>query len=49
MRFSELLPHTAKWMNKIGLVRTMHHDHNDHGRGSYWMFTGYPYPGSVPT
>ncbi len=26
----------------------MAHDHNDHGRGSYWMFTGYQYPGSVP-
>ena len=47
VRFSELLPRTAKWMNKIGLVRTMAHDHNDHGRGSYWMFTGQPYPGSV--
>lgn len=48
VRFSELLPHAAKWMHKSALVRTMYHDHNDHGRGSYWMFTGYPYPGSVP-
>ncbi len=48
VRFSELVPHTARWMHKIGLVRTMNHTHNDHGRGSYWMFTGYPYPGSVP-
>src|SRR6202795_2238584 len=48
VRFSELVPHTARWMNKIGLVRTMNHTHNDHGRGSYWMFTGYPYLGSVP-
>ena len=48
VRFSELVPHTARWMNKIGLVRTMNHTHNDHGRGSYWMFTGFPYPGSVP-
>ena len=47
VRFSELLPHTAKWMHKSALVRTMCHDHNDHGRGSYWMFTGYPYAGSV--
>src|SRR5271155_3119021 len=23
VRFSELVPHTARWMNKIGLVRTM--------------------------
>src|SRR5439155_24558435 len=26
----------------------MYHDHNDHGRGSYWMFTGQAYLGSVP-
>jgi hypothetical protein len=48
IRFSELVPRTARWMHKIGLVRTMAHTHNDHGRGSYWMFTGYPYLGSVP-
>ena len=47
VRFSELLPNAAKWMHKSALVRTMCHDHNDHGRGSYWMFTGYPYAGSV--
>jgi len=48
VRFSELLPNAAKWMHKSALVRTMFHEHNDHGRGSYWMFTGYPYLGSVP-
>jgi len=48
VRFSELVPLTARWMHKIGLVRTVNHTHNDHGRGSYWMFTGYQYPGSVP-
>ncbi|HEV3436422.1 MAG TPA: DUF1501 domain-containing protein, partial [Gemmata sp.] len=48
VRFSELLPHAATWMHKSALVRTMWHEHNDHGRGSYWMFTGYMYPGSVP-
>ena len=47
VRFSELLPGAAKWMKHIGLVRSMYHTHNDHGRGSYWMFTGSPYPGSV--
>jgi hypothetical protein len=47
VRFTELLPRTAKWMSHIGLVRSMWHTHNDHGRGSYWMFTGSPYPGSV--
>ncbi|OWK43332.1 DUF1501 domain-containing protein [Fimbriiglobus ruber] len=47
VRFSDLLPLSAKWMHKSALVRTMYHEHNDHGRGSYWMFTGYPYLGSV--
>src|SRR3954470_20180713 len=37
VRFSELLPLSARWMKHIGLVRTMCHSHNDHGRGSYWM------------
>jgi hypothetical protein len=30
------------------LIRSMHHTHNDHARGSYQMFTGYEYLGSVP-
>ncbi len=47
LRYSELLPLTSKWAHKTALVRTMYHEHNDHGRGSYWMFTGYPYAGSV--
>lgn len=48
VRFSELLPLASKWMHRSALVKTMCHEHNDHGRGSYWMFTGYQYPGSVP-
>ncbi|MCE9562020.1 MAG: DUF1501 domain-containing protein [Planctomycetes bacterium] len=48
LRFTELVPHCANWMHKAALVRTMWHEHNDHGRGSYWMFTGVPYPGGVP-
>jgi hypothetical protein len=47
VRFSELLPRSATLMKHMALVRTMVHEHNDHGRGSYWMFTGYPYNGSV--
>jgi len=47
-RFGEYLPLTAPLMHKMAMVRSMNHLHNDHGRGSYWMFTGYPYPGSVP-
>jgi hypothetical protein len=48
IRFGEHLPLTAPLMHKMAMVRSMHHLHNDHGRGSYWMFTGYPYLGSVP-
>lgn len=47
VRFTELLPQSARLMKHIALVRTMAHEHNDHGRGSYWMFTGVPYAGSV--
>jgi hypothetical protein len=48
IRFGEHLPLSAPLIHKMALVRSMHHLHNDHGRGSYWMFTGYPYLGSVP-
>ncbi len=47
IRFGEHCPLTAKHMHQVALVRSMNHEHNDHGRGSYWMFTGYKYPGSV--
>ncbi len=48
IRFGEHCPLSAKHMHQAALVHSMHHEHNDHGRGSYWMFTGYKYPGSVP-
>ncbi len=48
IRFGEHCPLSAKLMNQMALIRSMNHTHNDHGRGSYWMFTGAMYPGSVP-
>jgi len=48
VRYGEHLPLSAPLAHKMAMVRSMNHLHNDHGRGSYWMFTGYPYPGSVP-
>jgi len=45
---SEHLPHSAKMLHRVAQVRSMHHTHNDHARGSYWMFTGYPFLGSTP-
>jgi hypothetical protein len=47
-RVGEHLPFTSKLMHKVAQVRAMNHTHNDHARGSYWMFTGYPFLGSVP-
>src|SRR5207253_8478360 len=41
VRFSELLPHAATGMHKAAPVRTMWHEHNDHGRGSSLVCTGY--------
>jgi len=48
VRVGEHLPGSARWMHKVAQVRSMCHTHNDHARGSYWMFTGYPFLGSVP-
>lgn len=48
IRFGEHCPLSAKLMNQLALIKSMNHTHNDHGRGSYWMFTGAMYPGSVP-
>jgi len=48
VRVGEHLPRSARWMHKVAQVRSMCHTHNDHARGSYWMFTGYPFLGSVP-
>ncbi len=47
VRFGEHCVHSAKHMHQMALVRSMHHDHNDHGRAAYWMFTGEKYPRSV--
>ncbi len=48
IRFGEHCPLSAKLMDRMALVRSMYHDHNDHARGSYYMFTGTRYQGSVP-
>src|SRR5262245_6561141 len=36
----ELLPHTAKRMHRIALVRGINTQENDHGKGAYIMHTG---------
>lgn len=47
IRFGEHNPLAAKMMDRMALVHSMHHTHNDHARGSYWMFTGVPYTKTV--
>lgn len=47
IRFGEHCQLTAKHMHQMALIRSMHHDHNDHGRAGYWMFTGEKYPRSL--
>jgi hypothetical protein len=43
-RIGEHLPHEAKLMDKISVVRSVTHTNAGHGMGSHWMLTGY-----VPT
>jgi hypothetical protein len=40
IHISELLPHTAKWMHKMALVRGINTHENNHGKGAYFMQTG---------
>jgi hypothetical protein len=55
VRISELLPHTARQMHRMVLVRGVNTNINEHGQGAYFMQTGrrrnpaepYPHLGSV--
>lgn len=40
IHISELLPHTAKQMHHLGLVRGINTRNGDHGKGTYMMLTG---------
>lgn len=40
---SELLPDLADRMDKLALVRTVHHRHGGHNSGMYWSIVGRPY------
>ncbi len=39
---SEHLPRQAAAMDKMALIRSLHHDSADHGVGSHWTMTGFP-------
>ena len=41
IRISELLPRHAAIMDKIALLRSVHHDNGDHFAAAHWMLTGY--------
>lgn len=37
---SDLMPHTAARLDKVSLVRSLHHDNGDHFAAAHWMTTG---------
>lgn len=41
IQISELLPYHAKLMDKMSIIRSMHHDNGDHFAAAHWMLTGY--------
>jgi hypothetical protein len=43
LRISELLPRMAKRMDKVALIRSVHHEHSSHNAGMYWAIAGRPY------
>jgi hypothetical protein len=55
LSISELLPHTAKQMHNLAVVRSINTKEDDHGKGAYCMTTGrrqepvadYPHLGAV--
>jgi len=43
IQISELLPEMAKRMDKLAIVRSVHHKHSAHNSGMYWSIAGRPY------
>ncbi len=43
IEISELLPEIAKRMDKLSIVRTLHHTHGGHNSGMHWSIVGKPY------
>src|SRR4051812_24248538 len=39
---SEMLPRHAQVMDKLAILRSLHHTLADHGPGTHWVMTGYP-------
>ncbi|MEO6785124.1 MAG: DUF1501 domain-containing protein [Chthoniobacteraceae bacterium] len=43
VHISELLPRMAKRMDKLALIRSVHHGHSSHNGGMHWATVGRPY------
>ncbi|WP_339747846.1 DUF1501 domain-containing protein [uncultured Rubinisphaera sp.] len=43
IQVSELLPEMAKRMDKLAIIRSVHHKHSAHNSGMYWSIAGRPY------
>jgi Protein of unknown function (DUF1501) len=41
IQICELFSRTAKVMDKLSIVRSVHHDNGDHFAAAHWMWTGY--------
>ena len=41
IRVSELLPEHARLMDKMSVIRSMHHNNGDHFAAAHWMLTGF--------
>jgi hypothetical protein len=41
IQVSELLPEHARQMDKMSLIRSVHHNNEDHFAAAHWMLTGY--------
>jgi hypothetical protein len=44
IQISERLPRVAKVMNKVTLIRSMHHEMKNHNSASYYALTGHAPP-----
>src|SRR5262249_23568046 len=41
VQLSELLPRQARLLDKVSIIRSLHHDNGDHFAAAHWMLTGY--------
>jgi len=41
VQVSELMPETARMLDKMAIIRSMHHATGDHFAAAHWMLTGY--------